>query len=170
MINWVTNGNISLEGLQKQKSVNAVGATATFARSCGLVCSGVASFVVFHHFCYSRSGKWSFRSEKVPRLCACGSCPAHGSEIVTLKPIVFFYRFYFLRHLPRDIDTSKLLLLFPMFLVCFFRVTTPLVREGQFTPPKVRVARRKRYSHADFLSPRLFRKSAKKDNHKRKPQ
>ena len=95
MINWVTNGNISLEGLQKQKNVNAVGATATFARSCGLVCSGVATFDVFHHFCYSRSGKLSFRSEKVPRLCACGSCPAHGSEIVTLKPIDFLSFLFF---------------------------------------------------------------------------
>ena len=48
---WGKNGNILLEVLQKQKSVNAaVAATATFLRTCASVSSAVAIFHVFHHF------------------------------------------------------------------------------------------------------------------------
>ena len=89
IVKKVKTTNISLEVLQTKKTVNGVAARATFLRRCTLVCSAVVTFTVFHHFCYSPSGKWSSGSEKVPRICVCGSCAAHGFKIGPLKPIVF---------------------------------------------------------------------------------
>ena len=59
--------------------------------------------------------------------------PRAWSEKCDYRTNVILIVFFLLRHLLGDSDIAKKWLLFPMFFVWFFRLTTPLVREAQFT-------------------------------------